>query len=236
MTEDLTLHHDLGGYLLGSLTAGERDRFERHLESCELCRAELGELREPARLLSLPTPTVPPPFDLKDRTFAAIEAEAAPPLVLPVPRKRSWLRVAAVTATTAAVVVAFLAGTQLDRPGGTVEVATVLAAPGGGRGQAQVEVRKTGIGRVVRFESDTLPILPKSEYYELWFVGPGDTRARPNRISAGTFHPDEQGRSSVQFAAAVDPAKYPVLSVTAEPGDGNPERTGPEVLRSLPGS
>jgi hypothetical protein len=128
------------------------------------------------------------------------------------------------------VVVAFLAGTQLDRPGGTVEVAAMLAAPGGGPGQAQVEVRKTGIGRVVRFESDTLPILPKSEYYELWFVGPGDTRERPNRISAGTFHPDEQGRSSVQFAAA--PAKYPVLSVTAEPGDGNSKRTGPEVLRS----
>ncbi len=95
-----------------------------------------------------------------------------------------------------------------------------------------MEVRKTGIGRVIRFESDDLPILPKGEYYELWFVGPGDTRSEPNRISAGTFHPDAQGRSHVRFAAAVDPALYPVLSVTAEPGDGNPERTGPEVLRS----
>ncbi len=108
----------------------------------------------------------------------------------------------------------------------------MLAAPRGGPAQADVEVRKTGIGRVIRFESDDLPILPKGEYYELWFVGPGDTRSRPNRISAGTFHPDEQGRSEVRFAAAVDPAEYPVLSVTAEPGDGNPERTGPEVLRS----
>jgi len=33
-------------------------------------------------------------------------------------------------------------------------------------------------------------------------------------------------------AAAVDPAKYRVLSVTAEPGDGDPRPTGPEVLRS----
>ena len=40
------------------------------------------------------------------------------------------------------------------------------------------------------------------------------------------------GVEVVTFAAAVDPAKYPVLSVTAEPGDGNPEPTGPEVLRS----
>jgi anti-sigma-K factor RskA len=235
LTEDLTLHHDLGGYLLGSLTADERDRFERHLESCELCRAELDELGEPAGLLLLATPAVAPPSGLKDRTFAAIEAEAVARVVVPLARQRRWPRVAAVAAVAAAVFVAFLAGTRLDRPEGTVEVAAVLSAPGGGPQQALVEVRKTGIGRVVRFESDTLPILPKGEYYELWFVGPGDTRARPNRISAGTFHPDERGRSNVQFAAAVDPAKYPVLSVTAEPGDGNPKRTGPEVLRSLRG-
>jgi len=38
----------------------------------------------------------------------------------------------------------------------------------------------------------------------------------------------------VRLHAAVDPAKFPELSVTAEPGDGNPERTGPEVLRSAP--
>lgn len=106
-----------------------------------------------------------------------------------------------------------------------------MVAPDGDRA-ANVEVRKTGIGRAIRFESDELPILPKGEYYELWFVGPGDTPATPNRISAGTFHPDEDGRSHVTFAAAVDPAKYPVLSVTAEPGDGNPEPSGPEVLRS----
>jgi len=87
---------------------------------------------------------------------------------------------------------------------------------------------------VIEFRTNELPILPKGEFYELWFVGPGDTLADPNRISAGTFHPDEAGRSQVTFAAAVDPAKYPVLSVTAEPGDGDPRRTGPEVLRSEP--
>ena len=34
------------------------------------------------------------------------------------------------------------------------------------------------------------------------------------------------------FAAAVDPALYPVLIVTAELGDGDPRPTGPEVVRS----
>ena len=229
MTE--TTHHDLAAYLLDALTADERDSFERHLDSCERCRAELAELREPARLLRAAAPPYNAPSGLMLRTFEAIELEAGPPVLHRVVRRRSWPRIAAVAAAAAATVLAFVAGTQLDRPQGTVELAAVLSAPRGGA-QANVEVRKTGIGRVIRFESDDLPILPKGEYYELWFVGSGDTRSQPNRISAGTFHPDEQGRSEVRFAAAVDPAEYPVLSVTAEPGDGNPERTGPEVLRS----
>jgi hypothetical protein len=130
-----------------------------------------------------------------------------------------------------------LAATQLDRPGSPaqVELEAVLATPGDGPGRATVVVSKTAIGRIVSFRSDDLPVLPKGEYYELWFVGPGDTLRRPNRISAGTFHPDDEGRSRVELTAAVDPQLHPVLSVTAEPADGNPKRTGPEVLRSRPG-
>ncbi len=112
-----------------------------------------------------------------------------------------------------------------------------LIGVGGDGGAASVGrepavVTETGIGRVIQFDTTKLPILPKGEFYELWFVGPGDSPGRPNRISAGTFHPDKQGRSKVTFAAAVDPAKYPVLSVTAEPGDGDPSPSGPDILRS----
>ncbi len=95
---------------------------------------------------------------------------------------------------------------------------------------ASARVVRTGIGRVIEFDSTRLPILPGRQYNELWFVGPGDTLARPNRISAGTFHPDPEGRSRVTFAAAVDPRRYTGMSVTKEPDDGNPQRTGPEVL------
>ena len=41
----------------------------------------------------------------------------------------------------------------------------MLQSPGG-PAAASVEVHKTGIGRVITFESDSLPILPKGEYYE----------------------------------------------------------------------
>jgi anti-sigma-K factor RskA len=233
VTEQAPPHHDLAAYLLGALTRDESAHFERHLESCAACRRELAELRGPARLLTHAADPYELPRGLEGRTFAAIERDAVP---APAPvslrsRRRTRPRLLAVAAVAAAGTLAFVAGTQLERRAGTVELETTLSSPGG-RAEATVEVRKTGIGREIRFDTDDLPILPRGEYYELWFVGPGDTPARPNRISAGTFHPDDDGRSHVRFAAAVDPAKYPVLSVTAEPSDGNPGRTGPEVLRS----
>jgi hypothetical protein len=112
-----------------------------------------------------------------------------------------------------------------------VEFATTLEAPDG-RATAEVTGVRTGIGRVLEFRSDALPILPTGEFYEVWFVGPGDTDASPNRISAGTFHPDERGRTDVVLTAAVDPVRYPILVVTEEPGDGDPQPSGREVLRA----
>ena len=113
---------------------------------------------------------------------------------------------------------------------GVREFTATLRAPDGGAA-AEVTGTRTGIGRVLELRTDELPILPTGEYYEVWFVGPGDTGLSPNRISAGTFHPDELGRTDVRLTAAVDPSKYPELSVTAERGDGDPRPSATEVLR-----
>ncbi len=59
-----------------------------------------------------------------------------------------------------------------------------------------------------------------------------DAHAVQRRDHDGTFHPDEQGKTSVRLTAAVVPKSYPVLSVTREPRDGDPRPTGREVLRS----
>ena len=240
MTEPLIRHEDVAGYLLGSLTAEERAAFERHLADCAWCRRQLDELSAPAELLPRAAPAYDMPPGLEAATLAAVERGAAENGVPPSPPARRVFRprrLALAGAAAAAIAAgALVIVPQLDRPanGGHVELEAVLAPPAGGLERATVVVEKTGIGREVSFRSDDLPILPQGEYYELWFVGRGDTRRRPNRISAGTFHPDEQGRSVVELTAAVDPALYPILSVTAEPADGNPERTGPEVLRSRP--
>lgn len=179
-----------------------------------------------------------PPVDRVAAIRQRAAALATEGTVTALPRRRGSARL---LRAAAAVIVALGIGVGVgsvldpfggDDPEGVLEFAGTLTAPGDGGARADVAVRKTGIGRVVHLESDELPVLPTGEFYELWFVAPGDSGDGLNRISAGTFHPDEQGRTSVRFAAAVDPTKYPVLSVTAEPGDGDPEPTGPEVLRA----
>jgi anti-sigma-K factor RskA len=230
---ELNGHLDLGAYTLGLLSELEAARFEAHLAECAGCREELGELERAAAILQAAAPAAEPWPGLEGRVLLAVERAAGAEQRRPASRRQRRLRLplafaGAGAAIAAAIVVVFL---NVGGPSGSLELEAVLRARSGSA-QASVEVRKTGIGRVITFRSESLPILPKNEYYELWFVGPGDRPSRPNRISAGTFHPDAAGRSHVRFAAAVDPAKYPVLSVTAEPGDGDPRATGAEVLRS----
>jgi anti-sigma-K factor RskA len=243
LTECVEIHVDLGDYLLGRLDEEGRAFVEEHLGSCERCRAAAAELEATAALLARAAAPVAPPADLEQRTLSTVRAlaegnperlEAAgarPRVRLP---RWSWpRRLALVGTAAAALAVGVLGGMLLDGdPGlpGSRELDATLTSPSGATATARVQM--TGIGRVVEFRTDDLPILRKGEYYELWFVGSGDRRGKPNRISAGTFHPDEDGRSNVRFAAAVDPAKYPRLAVTAEPGDGNPRPSRPDVLRS----
>ena len=89
--------------------------------------------------------------------------------------------------------------------------------------------RARSVGRIRGMSGDTALV---GIDYELWFASPRDRPGRLDRISAGTFHPDPEGVSDVRLTAAVDPAKYPILIVTAERGDGDPRPSRNVVLRS----
>lgn len=248
-------HGDLAGYVVGGLEPDERARFEEHLERCPDCRRQVEELRPVAAMAAGAAPAFAPPADLDQKVLAAVaraaeeDARAARPAaqrtVRPARSFRGWFvpRRGTGLALALGLVVAIAVAVALPRagddgglpvPAGEPELMAELVSSGRPGQTATARVDMLGTGRVVSFNSDDLPILPKGEYYELWFVAPGDTRDDPDRISAGTFHPDEEGRSRVRFHAAVDPKRYPVLSVTAEPGDGDPRPSGEEVLRSRP--
>ncbi len=185
------------------------------------------------RALMADVPTGPRPEDVDRLRRLVADHQTAP--VAALPARRRILGYAAVAAVVAG---AFGLGRQLnrtDRPQpvalpGVLEFQQELASTGGGQ-HADVIGRRVGIGRIVAIRSDDLPILPKGEFYEVWFVAANDAPDRLNRISAGTFHPDEKGLTVVSLTAAVDPAKYPTLAITAEVGDGDPRPSSREVLR-----
>jgi anti-sigma-K factor RskA len=224
-------HPDLGGYVLGALEPAERADFEEHLAGCERCQAEVAELRGLPALLEQAAPPVEVPPSLRERTFAAVERAAAQQ------RRRRRLRLA-LTAVAACLVlvVAFVGGYTLSRVGPFADRGRViefaLAAPDGGPARATAKVRQVGDGLAITMEVSGLAPNPPGSVYECWYVGPGDSLARPNRVSAGTFTVGADGRASLRLHSAADLQRYPAMGVTLERDRGNPARRGYKVLVS----
>lgn len=248
MAEHAAPHPDLALYVLGLLEGDDATAFAEHLRGCARCRREFAELEslEGAVRLAAPPPDVP--SGLEERTFAAIaraggrdrlpaaepEPRPAPPRPRPpLARRRRWALLGAAGAATAAVAVGVVVASS-GTGGGPAPAAQRLALQTvrGRAATVTVDLRTTAVGRQVRLTMRGLPDPRPRSIYELWFVGPGDTRRRPNRVSAGTFHPDERGNGTVALTGAADPKRFPRLSVTLESADGSPRRTGPEVLRA----
>jgi anti-sigma-K factor RskA len=92
--------HDLvAPYALDALDEDERRRFERHLEGCERCAADLEELREAATALAYGAAGPPPPPALRERILTAARSERTN--VVPL-RRRFLLPATAVAAAAAA--------------------------------------------------------------------------------------------------------------------------------------
>ena len=220
-------HLDLAAWVMGELDAVEARRFEAHLLGCERCDRDAAELEGLPQLLERAAPPFEVPPELEARVLGAL-LDGERPLR---PRRRLSLRFgaavgASLAAAAAALAIAVLGGGE--DPGAQ---RFALRSTRGAAVDVAATVRVIPVGREVRLDIRRLRDPRPDGLYELWFVAPGDTRRRPDRVSAGTFHPDAAGRGTVRLLAAADPARFPDLSVTLEPADGNPRRTGPEVLR-----
>jgi anti-sigma-K factor RskA len=171
----------------------------------------MAELDELADLVRRATPPFDVPAGLEQRVFARI----APPRR----RRRRWWLLAPAGAAAAGVFVVATGGGELER-----------YDLRGGSARVTATVQTTGVGREATIEIDRLRDPRPDGLYELWFVAP-DGR----RVSAGTFHPDDDGRGTVRLVGAADPKVYSGIRVSLEPADGNPRRQGPDVLRAVPG-
>ena len=89
------LHESAGLYVLGALEPAERREFERHLETCAECTAEVRSLAGITAQLPLGVPLVDPPGSLRGRVMAVTgRSTAAPRNVVALPprtRARSWV-------------------------------------------------------------------------------------------------------------------------------------------------
>ena len=224
--------HALAGvYALDALDDAERGRFERHLRRCQACQDEVRGFAATAAALGQAVAAAPP-AGLKERVLAAttVTRQLAPvtstPRRLAVPRRRGAeagttrpfgvipkiaTGIAAVSLAAAVTLAVITASTNssldAERARGQ-EIAAVLAAPDARivsgpttAGGTATVVASRRAGEIV-FTSSRLRVLPSSQVYELWFIGPGGAR-----------------RAGLVPAAAASGSTAPVLASGLETGD-----------------
>ncbi|CAL9406669.1 anti-sigma factor [Streptomyces sp. enrichment culture] len=233
------LHSLAAPYALDALAGAERVRFERHLEGCGRCAAEVRALSEDAVRLAWST-AAPAPHALRERVLAAVRTTAQEPApsggpapARSRPHRPLFVPFATVTAAAALVVAALFAvrahhvqaelDTARDR---TREIAHVLAAPdaraargGDAHGRGVAVVASVSRGRaVVTLSGYGEP--PGDRVHQLWLMRPG---AEPR--SLGLFEGD------TPLVAAGLGRSATSLAVTAEPGGGSDLPTSEPVVQ-----
>ena len=217
------LHVLTGSYVLDALSATEREEFERHLQFCPTCDAEVRGLRETAARLALAC-AVNPPARMEQQVLAGTyRTRQLPPLaasrpgrVLHFPRRLAILAAAAsVAAAVALGITQLTAQHQLDQARATA-IARVVTAP-----DAHVDTARAAGGSVTVVTSIRLheavvstsgmASLPSGRVYQVWVMSPSGAR------SAGLM----QGSSLL--ASAVRPGDQ--IGITVEPAGGTARPT-----------
>ena len=223
-------------YALGTLDSAERVEFERHLETCAECRAEVQSFSEVAGQLASGVTPAAPPAGLRERVLRTAR-DVRP---LPVRRRPSALNWAA----AAGFVLAILGGLgywQATKEAGALRnalaamdhdlestrqivatlldstvVTTDLAATGKAPSMRLYWNRGRNIVVAAAFD---LPPAAAGRTYQLWAIEKG--RAP---VSVGVFNSSPTGRAviTLQMPAGVKPE---ISAVTEEPEGGSPQPT-----------
>ena len=209
-----------------------------HLETCDQCRAEVASLRRAVDLLAVPefatagAPVAPPPHvweAIAAATGVAAEPDRTPTrsVVVPLRRRRppTWLLTAAaaiVGAVVGAGAVAVIAGGDDD---GTSIAAAELdpLEDNDASGTARVVEQPDGT-QVLEIQLDAPA--PTDGYYEVWLLKPDVSGLVPVGVT-------QAGTSVLEIPPGLDLSQYPVVDVSVEPLDGNPEHSGVSVARGV---
>lgn len=218
--------HDLtAAYALDAVDDAERTEYERHLGSCERCRAELAELQETASMLAYAVASPAPPETLRARILEGARAERSN--VVPLRRRpvlTYTLGAVAAAAAAVALAVGFWASGVADERD---ELREALGDP-----RAQIVELPSGQGRLVVAPGGGATLVvdhaeaPRGKVYAAWVVADGDPEP------AGVF---EGGERVVRLTRAVPPGAS--VAVTIEDEDGaNAPTTKPLYVLPTRGS
>jgi len=188
------VHALSGAYALDAVTEHERASFERHMATCEPCRAEVASLRETAAVLSDLTVEEPPPA-LRASVLASIgEVRQLPPH--PPERRRRFHPRMLLVAAAAVVALAGGVGIAVTQPWNTEQGQTltatdrVLQDPNAQRvtqtfddGARATVVRSSAERRAVIVTHD-MPDAPQGHSYVIW-LQQGDRMVRAATMPQG---------------------------------------------------
>jgi anti-sigma-K factor RskA len=250
-------HALAGAYALDALDDAERERFERHLRRCRACQEEVRGFAATAAALGRAAAAEPPPGLRERVLAGVAVTRQLPPVTSARGWRRAlawtgWTSagttrtfgmnlkittaVAAVAVAAAVALAVITIGTNdsldAERARGQA-IAAVLAAPDArivtgsttaGGTATVVASRREG---AVVFTSSGLRVLPSSEVYQVWFLGPGSAR------SAGLVPPASGGTSAPVLASGLVTGDR--VGVTVEPAGGtSTPTTTPIVVLTVP--
>lgn len=226
MTE-IDVHHLAAAYALDALDDRERMAFEGHYGSCEVCHADVQELRVTLTQVASSL-AVAPPSSLKDRVLAdvAVTRQLSPSLAPALGRRSSWAPMLAAAAAIIALVVGVAALSRRDEPDSfSSDLARVLEQPdsqvitlenqGGGDGTFKV-AWSNQLGEAVLI-GENLPATPADKAYELWLITADASTAMY------VLDPAEDGDVHRRLDAPADPTAW---AITVEPAEGSATATG----------
>ena len=213
-------------YALGALDESDRASFEEHLASCDVCAAEVRELRNVAGLIAMAAPSVSPPTTLRDRILAdarrvrpirsaatdavqgvrALEPPGRPGVL---PARRRWSTMVPWLAAAAAVVIAVYLGQQARKE------RTARATAEQALASARLTLDSTGSALARRDSLIQLLVSPDVQAVTVSGSGPApsakyflDRRAGRVIIAASALPPAAPGRTYQLWG--IETGKLPV--------------------------
>ncbi len=220
-------------YAVGSLEPDEVDAVERHLATCEQCRAEARQFARVGDELLLAAPQHDAPPALRDRILAQVRSiradraasDTPTPPQTPQPAPRS------LNPLVRAFRAAFRPDEYEDEASDELrlllldpesDVFAVSGTPNAPAASARL-IANPHFDRAV-LVANGLAAPGPGRAYQVWFLRDG--KPIPNV----TFAVDRQGRGVSIVRVAGSFGSYDTVAVTPEPSGGSPSPTGPIVL------